>query len=157
MIKTGSRRSCFCLTAGLRLCAKISLCVKSTFPTAIAVFSSDKCTLFPFCCPIIGYLILEACRSPCDKQLAICFFFTETRATCSSFSLHMYTNGINGSVNQQEIISAFSNALGRDPDVTSCAICFMLHATGPLVKCLVGPYSVHVLQRKYLSVFKRKH
>ena len=90
MIKTGSRRSCFCLTSGLCLCAKISLCVKSTFPTAIAVFSSDKCTLFPFCCPIIGCLILEACRSPCDKQLAICFFFTETRATCSSFSLHMY-------------------------------------------------------------------
>ena len=51
------------------------------------------------------------------------------------------TNRINGSVNQcSEIISAFSNGLhtfGRDPDVTSRAICislkyFTLRATGPL-------------------------
>ena len=50
----------------------VSLRVK-TFPTALAVFPIDRCTLFPFCCPIIGCLILKAGRSPCDKQLAICF------------------------------------------------------------------------------------
>ena len=118
----------FCLTAGVKLCAKISLHVKSS--SCILLSNSSSCIL-------LRQMYLLSILLPNSRLLNLgSWSFSMRRLANNLLPLlklvqcvlvfHcICTNRINGSVNQcSEIISAFSNGLhtfGRDPDAMSCA------------------------------------